>query len=116
MQDYTHTIISYRTYNNIQNEMYLNSSELPLRTDVLTFEYITLLLHSFDQKYIICVNSMNLLKNRLCTLSNVFMLDLLPTFIKTYQLYEFTRTDEKRQIFLSTYARNEYDGIICYFF
>ena len=57
----------------------------------LIFEYITSLLQSFDQKYIICVNSINLLKNVFYTLSNVFIVELvLTTTTHTiHQLYEY---------------------------
>ena len=53
--------------------------------DALTFEYITLLLHFFDQKYNICVKSMDLLTNIFCTLCEI--VELFLTTVKIYQSY-----------------------------
>ena len=55
----------------------------------LIFEDITSLLHSFDQKYTICVNSINLLKNVFYTLSNVFIVELVLTTDTIHRLYEY---------------------------
>ena len=76
LQDYTNAIISYKMYN-IPHKMHLNQTELSLRTDVLTFEYITLSIQSSDQQYFIFVNSVNLLKNRFCVISEVLIVELL---------------------------------------
>ena len=69
--------------------MHLNQTELSLRLDVLTFEYITLSIHSSDQKYINFVNSVNLLKNRFRTMSEKLIVELLLTTVKINQLYMY---------------------------
>ena len=88
-------IISYKIYN-IQNKMHLNLIELSLKADVITFEYITLLIYSSDQKYIIFVNSVNLLKNRFCAISEVLMVELLLTTVKKLIVWVITRTNETK--------------------
>ena len=53
-------------------------------------------INSFGQKYIICVNSMNLLKNRFYTLSEIFIVELLLTTIKLCKLYEYLPEQMKK--------------------
>ena len=73
--------------------------------DVLTFDYTTLLVHSFDLKYIICTNNMSLLKDRFYTLSEVFIVELLLTTVMIYQLYEYLQELMKQNERITTKGR-----------